>query len=291
MTTYLLTWNPAHWHWADLQECTEDVKKHGFHEDRWSCGSSKRIITGDRVFLLRQGQEPRGIVGSGWAITDVYEDEHWDQSKRARNQPARYIGVRFDVLLDPDNEPVYSRRLLDHGVLQAMHWDTQMSGIRIPHGIATELETEWARFLASSGIVQLHIISRSIVAPEEVLEAQTYPEGATTQITVNAYERNPEARRQCIRHYGLDCQVCGCNFENVYGDVGIGLIHVHHLTPLTETRAEYEVDPVADLRPVCPNCHAIIHRRTPPYSIEEVRSSIGRRVPSPAAKTGWDDAL
>jgi len=30
-------------------------------------------------------------------------------------------------------------------------------------------------------------------------------------------------------------------------------------------------DPIRDLRPVCPNCHVVIHRREPPYSIDEVR--------------------
>ncbi|MDB9470225.1 hypothetical protein PN480_18680 [Dolichospermum circinale CS-1225] len=37
---------------------------------------------------------------------------------------------------------------------------------------------------------------------------------------------------------------------------------------------EYEVDPIKDLRPVCPNCHAMIHRRLPPLSIDEIKSII-----------------
>jgi predicted HNH restriction endonuclease len=32
---------------------------------------------------------------------------------------------------------------------------------------------------------------------------------------------------------------------------------------------KYVVDPVNDLKPVCPNCRAMIHRRTPPYSLED----------------------
>jgi 5-methylcytosine-specific restriction protein A len=46
---------------------------------------------------------------------------------------------------------------------------------------------------------------------------------------------------------------------------------VHHLKSLAEIGAEYELDPVRDLRPVCPNCHAMIHRKYPPYGLEEVR--------------------
>ena len=55
-----------------------------------------------------------------------------------------------------------------------------------------------------------------------------------------------------------------------YGEVAEGLIHVHHLRSLSEVGEEYIVDPIADLRPVCPNCHAVLHTRTPPFSIEEV---------------------
>jgi len=55
-----------------------------------------------------------------------------------------------------------------------------------------------------------------------------------------------------------------------YGDVGLEFIHVHHLRQLSEVGGEYEIDPITDLRPVCPNCHAIIHRRMPAYSLDEV---------------------
>src|SRR5262249_41234702 len=70
--------------------------------------------------------------------------------------------------------------------------------------------------------------------PEEVPEANTYIEGAKQQITVNAYERNPAARRRCLEHYGTTCAVCGLSFETIYGDLGKGFIHVHHLRPLGE---------------------------------------------------------
>ena len=75
----------------------------------------------------------------------------------------------------------------------------------------------------------------------------------------------------CIDHYGPTCVVCGFNFEAVYGELGKGYIHVHHLVPLSEVDAEYKVDPIKDLRPVCPNCHAMIHREVPAKSIDEIK--------------------
>lgn len=85
------------------------------------------------------------------------------------------------------------------------------------------------------------------------------------------------ARQRCIAYYGASCTVCGFNFSRTYGSVGEGYIHTHHLKPISELGERYEVDPVADLRPVCPNCHAVIHRKVPPYTIEEVVEMLRNR--------------
>jgi 5-methylcytosine-specific restriction protein A len=108
--------------------------------------------------------------------------------------------------------------------------------------------------------------------PEEIdfKNDQNFYEGAIKQIYVNSYERNDRARYLCILKYGTNCVICGFDFEKVYGEVGKNFIHVHHLTPLSEIKQEYKVDPEEHLRPVCPNCHAIIHKKNPPYSIDEV---------------------
>ncbi len=110
-----------------------------------------------------------------------------------------------------------------------------------------------------------------VVLPEEVLKVQKYREGVTKQISVNVYERNPEARRKCIEHYGTSCCVCQFEFLKFYGQIGEDFIHVHHLKPLSEIGQDYELEPIEDLRPVCPNCHAMLHRKKPPYTIEELR--------------------
>ncbi|MBD1889186.1 DUF3427 domain-containing protein [Coleofasciculus sp. FACHB-SPT9] len=109
------------------------------------------------------------------------------------------------------------------------------------------------------------------IFPDEIPASAILREGAVCKVSVNAYERNPVVRQQCIKHYGTSCYICGFNFGKIFGKLGEGFIHVHHLRPLSEIREEYEVNPVEDLRPVCPNCHAMIHRRSPPLSIEEVK--------------------
>jgi predicted HNH restriction endonuclease len=65
--------------------------------------------------------------------------------------------------------------------------------------------------------------------------------------------------------------VCGFDFAAVYGPLAVGFIHVHHLIPLSQAGGEYKVDPVADMRPVCPNCHAVIHLGSECRQIEDIR--------------------
>jgi hypothetical protein len=113
----------------------------------------------------------------------------------------------------------------------------------------------------------------SIAIPEEVLNAN-YIEGSVVRIYVNAYERSPAARRECILHFGTRCQVCEQDLGEQYGKIAEGLIHVHHLKLLSEIGKQYKIDPKVDLRPVCPNCHAILHRTNPPMSIKSLRSRI-----------------
>jgi len=112
-----------------------------------------------------------------------------------------------------------------------------------------------------------------IVYPDEidVSEGRTYVEGATKTVTVNAYERNAEARRDCIRHHGTSCKVCDFDFGKAYGKLGAGFIHVHHKVPISEIGKAYTLNAIEDLVPVCPNCHAMLHRSKPPLSVEELR--------------------
>lgn len=112
--------------------------------------------------------------------------------------------------------------------------------------------------------------------PNEIIDGdKTYQEGAQKSVTVNVYERNREAREKCIKHFGINCIVCGFDFEETYGDIGAGFIHVHHITPVSvKNGKKYDVDPLKDLVPVCPNCHAMIHRRKEFLSIEKLKQML-----------------
>ncbi len=144
------------------------------------------------------------------------------------------------------------------------------SGRGSPEGYLWTMYPGLAQALEELGLVA----KTDSALPDEICAQATFTEGTIRHVQVNAYERNAKARRQCIDKYTARCYVCKTDLGDVYGEVGRGYIHVHHLKPLAEIRETYEVDPIKDLRPVCPNCHAIIHRRTPPYSIEEVQEML-----------------
>lgn len=98
------------------------------------------------------------------------------------------------------------------------------------------------------------------IFPDIISDSSGLPEGAKLQVTVNKYERNSKARMECIAKHGYKCKVCGIDFYKTYGEIGKEFIHVHHIVPLSDIGKNYNVDPIKDLIPVCPNCHAMLHR-------------------------------
>jgi 5-methylcytosine-specific restriction protein A len=264
--TFLLTFNPTKWKWDNINECILELKEQGRYVESWSCGNCKKIKRGDRVFLIKLGKEPKGIFASGIAYDGVYKAPHWDESKRNNGELANFISVDFDVLINSNDSDIMPLNKLRE-ISPRFAWTSQISGIEIPGSLAEKLELIWCDFAGS----RYKSIKRNELGTEEILHSERYYEGAVTKVAVNKYERNSKARDICIKEYGYICSICGVNLEEIYGELGKEFIHVHHTVPLNVIGEEYEINPVNDLRPVCPNCHSIIHRRNPAYSIEEIK--------------------
>jgi 5-methylcytosine-specific restriction protein A len=102
-------------------------------------------------------------------------------------------------------------------------------------------------------------------------------EGSRRQVMVNAYERNPRARKACLAKHGYRCSVCDMSFAERYGEIGRHFIHVHHKKPLAARRKAYKLQPTVDLVPVCPNCHAMLHTQDPPLRVDVLRALLAKR--------------
>jgi 5-methylcytosine-specific restriction protein A len=260
MQAILLTWKPSKWAVENLKKMIEE-HQNGQTTHRWSSGTTKQISVGSRVFLMKQGKGQTGIFGSGEVVREPYEDDHYNADERKAGKQGLFVDVNFDQLYDPTASIPVDRSELRE--IDERLWNSQGSGKKIQQPVAAELERLWSARTGSS-----------IQYAEEVLHPEKFVEGASKAVTVNAYERSPEARAKCIAVWGTSCAVCNFHFEFFYGPLGKGYIHVHHLKPLSEMNDTYVVNPIDDLRPVCPNCHAMLHKSSPPLSIEELRNTV-----------------
>lgn len=220
------------------------------------------MAVGARVFLLRLGQD-HGIVASGKTVSGSFQAEHWNETK-GHGKPSNYVHVEWDWLL-----PVANRlkgEKLKSGPLRDWDWHPRASGTEFPSHLVPELERLWQEHVAS-------VENGRDNSEREIVEVQrqVYFEGQRSQETITVVQRNPEARNACLAFHGRNCKVCGMNFKEKYGNIDDGYVHVHHLNPLGESTDERAIDPINDLVPVCPNCHAMLHRVSPPYSIEELQ--------------------
>lgn len=91
-------------------------------------------------------------------------------------------------------------------------------------------------------------------------------------------ERNHQliskAKNEYLKKNGvLKCEICGFDFEKVYGKIGYGFIEAHHLKPVSMMK-EGEKTRVEDIVLLCSNCHSMVHRKKPWLSKEELSSLI-----------------
>jgi 5-methylcytosine-specific restriction enzyme A len=122
----------------------------------------------------------------------------------------------------------------------------------------------------------LHLLVKDVEWSEEDF-VKGNPEGDVSIVTINRYERSRYNRALCLKFYGFQCKGCGDLLEEKYGPIGIGVIHVHHIVPISQMGNSYRLNPVKDLIPLCPNCHNIVHRKNPPIDISELRLITGYR--------------
>ena len=100
-------------------------------------------------------------------------------------------------------------------------------------------------------------------------------EGERKHVEFEMAHRNPALRQACIDKYGYQCQCCGMNFTDLYGEeLGAQFIEVHHMKMLSTYDENRPDDYVENLVPLCSNCHSMIHHgKDGPLSLRDLRAA------------------
>ena len=141
MKAFLFGWNPIKFKWDNIDEDIKKLKTSGELVDNWSVASYKNIKPGDRAYVVRLGLEPKGIFASGYIQSAPYL-----ASRKGRIY--HRINIAFDVLLNPNKQPILTFDILKTGTLADQNWTPQASGISIRPQLVDELEGVWLSFLS-----------------------------------------------------------------------------------------------------------------------------------------------
>lgn len=230
---------------------------------------NNRYAVGDTVFIYASAPYQKIMFKTKVLAVDLmYEDTindftFWkvpvDEREKEKRKSRRYVRLQLIKFMECDELGLES--LLKQGLKKAPQGAVKCQNDKLQLG----------------EYIEKYFAQDTLDDKLDVIEEDNYYEGNSIEVQLNRYERSVEAREKCIEFHGCHCKICGFDFEEVYGDAGRGFIHVHHIVPISEVKEEYLVNYKKDLIPVCPNCHAIIHRRKKPYTVQEVKQLLQNR--------------
>lgn len=177
-------------------------------------------------------------------FTAIRDDkEYWlDLAEYEKSIKGQFM--RLTLIEQIDNEKLNLMALIKNGLKAAPQGPGRLTGVLLEY--------------ISSNFSDSNL---NEIFPDTLDENTDTYEGLKKQVYVNKYERSSIARSKCIEYHGTKCKVCNLDFRDKYGDLGEGFIHVHHLVPIHSIGKEYKIDYKNDLIPVCPNCHAMLHKK------------------------------
>lgn len=139
--SWLLSWNPEHSAWEAFDADRRKILDGETVTDTWRTSSSKPK-SGDRVWLVRTGQEPRAIVARGQVIRPPFAAPHWQADRAAAGETVQMIEVEFDDLRDPFGPEALPLERLK-AAAPGQEWSPQSSGIQIKPAAARALAALW----------------------------------------------------------------------------------------------------------------------------------------------------
>lgn len=228
MSTFILPSNPNTY---DAQNAFTDL-----HTIHWVQHNNKSVSIGDIVYIYESKPTQRIILKTQVIGRDI-DSYHIDDSKYSTS------GIDFS-----SKGPWLTLRLIQN-------IDTRIS-LQDLHELGLKGNIQSLRRLDDNIANALDFLIRDSSELTSILVT----EGKKTKVYSTRYERNPKNRQAAILIHGLNCKVCGFNFEKKYGALGHEFIEIHHKKPLYLNNTEINIDPINDLVPLCANCHRMIHR-------------------------------
>ena len=138
---WLITWNKNNWNWSGYDTICEGTKNGKTFTDSWACASSGPRI-GDEVFLIKLGEQPRGVIGHGKVVREQYEKKHYDPRKAAEGKKEKAVDVEFDRVINYEKDKIVPQDEL-MAKCGAQYWSPQSSGIEIKQEVLPTLHALW----------------------------------------------------------------------------------------------------------------------------------------------------
>jgi len=262
MTGALLGWDPV-WPEAwqpDYHAAAAVASASGFFRAVWDISPAAGWLQpGSDVWFAVSGERP-GVAGHGVVVSAPYGAA---DPQGSPDGGQHLVDIDIDILLPlgdavplADLPPEIPGLFPEPGAAAGLSRDT-----------GEDLRRAWSRSAANG----------RTGSPDPLPGA--LPQPAVRWTLTSSYERDPDAARVCRAHHGPACSVCGLDPEAVFGPEGAGVLQVHHIVPPRLLSDSYELDPVTDLVPLCPTCHAVAHSGFPdPYTPAELRRLLAART-------------
>lgn len=246
---------------ASMYDHSSSFEHHGFID--WKQGNNNYEI-GDLVYIyctkpIQKVRYKCRVDAINLDIISIRDDkDYWiDEAEYLKSLGGKFM--RLTLIEQIDNEKLNLFNLINNGLKAA------------PQG-PVKLSDKLTNYINSN----LNDSNLNDIFPDTIDEIVDAYEGIIKQVIVNKYERSTIARSKCIEYHGSRCKICEIFFADKYGNIGEGFIHVHHLIPIHSIGKEYRIDYKNDLIPVCPNCHAMLHKKLDErlLSVEELQNIV-----------------
>ena len=231
---------------SKLYDHTSSFEHYGYID--WRQGNTRYEI-GDFIYIyctkpLKKIRYKCKVEKKNMTFDKIRDDKEYWKDLVAYEKSLNGKFMKLTLIEQVDNEKLNLENLLGNGLKAA------------PQG-PKKLDGELLRYIEYN----FNDLNQSEIFPEMInVDTDTY-EGLKKQIKVKKYESSSIARAKCIEYHGVNCKVCGINFQEKYGKIGEGFIHIHHIVPVYKIGKEYKIDYKNDLVPVCPNCHSMLHKK------------------------------